>query len=204
MRRNLLINIACKVLILFILIAESPGQELCVERPIELNVENADIILTGTVRKIERNYSEYQYAAYIEIHRIIKGHHQINELFNMNMENIEIRNSLSKRTNRQSINGQIIFIYNFGDRSICDSVVKPHDVRIFMLSIDSFQRLYLNSSLIQPTLKKLRNLNIISQNEQTYDIKLCNVNLLLLTINHSFKPIKQIKQKKIFNRRFFS
>ena len=176
MRRNFLINIACKVLILFTLIAELSGQELCVERPIELNVENADVILTGTVRKIERNYSDHQYAAYIEIHRIIKGHHQINEIFNMNSENIEIQRSLSKRTNRQSINGQIIFIYNFGDKLICDAIVKPHDVRIFMLSVDSFQRLYLNSSLIQPTLKKLRNLNIVSQNEHTYDIKLCNFN----------------------------
>ena len=103
----------------------------------------------------------------------------------MNSENIEIQKSLSKRTNRQSINGQIIFIYNFGDKRICDSLVRPHDVRIFMLSVDNYQRLHLNSSLIQPTLKQLRDLNIVSENEKTYNLKLCNI-FNFITLNYYF------------------
>ena len=157
--------------IIFLILIKSI--QSCKEKPIELNVENAEIILTGTVRKLERNYSQMQYGAYIEVHRIIKGHIQIYELFNLNFNENEMQKNLTKRTSKQSIYGHILFINNFGDPRICDSIVKPHDVRIFMLGIDSNQRLYLNSSLVQPTLTKIRNLNIVSENEHTFDIKSC-------------------------------
>lgn len=162
-----------------------PVSQACKEKPIELNVDNADIILAGTVRKLERNYSLTQYGAYVEVHRVIKGNHLIYDVYNTVYENpyqIEMQKNLSKRTHRQqnSISGQIIFVYNFGDTNICSSKVSPHDVRIFLLSVDTYKRLYLNSSLIEPTLTKARNLNTISENEITYSLKICKFKIILV------------------------
>ena len=184
MQRNFRMNISCKLIIIVTALINLSlvSLQTCKEKPIELNVENADVILTGTVRKIERNYSQQQYGAYIEIHRIIKGHDQIYEIYNMNYENafsIEMQKNLSKRTNRNSINGHVIFVYNFGNLQICEAVVSPHDVGIYLLSIDAQNRLYLNSSVIKPILTKVNNLNVISANENTYDIKTCNFALII-------------------------
>lgn len=152
------------------------AENVCKENPIELNIENADVIIAGTVRKLNKNYSDSIYGAYVQIHRVIKGHNQVYDIFNLKIENrndpIERANrNLAKRTNKLTINGNILFINNFGSGFICESNVKPHDVRIFLLSIDKHKNLYLNSSLIQPILAKAKNLNTYIENEYYEDTK---------------------------------
>lgn len=55
------------------LILAHSNADFCLEKPLEENIKNADVILTGLVRRLERNYSEQSYSAYIQIHRILKG-----------------------------------------------------------------------------------------------------------------------------------
>lgn len=60
----------------------------------------------------------------------------------------------SKRTNKLLINGNLLFVRNFGSESICESHVKPNDVRVFLMRFerglfDDEPRVFLNSSLIR-------------------------------------------------------
>lgn len=150
----------------------------CRERPIEVNIENADIILAGTVRKIERNYSQSTYAAYIQIHRIIKGHSQVYEILNMNYDSFfdinggilnNHKNLVKKNQSKNVINGKILYVSKFGSKEICESSVKPHDVRIFLLGVDSHKSIYLNSSLIQPRLMRAKPKNSITMSGEYFD-----------------------------------
>lgn len=137
--------------------------EQCRERPIEENFLQADIIITGTVKSLERNASRSHkhmtpYSAQIQIHRIIKGYDLVFKLLNINVEQLSAveqankRNKLfAKRTSKLSMNGNLVTVRNFGEKSICESNVKPHDVRIFPLRVDvkNNNQLYLSSSLIK-------------------------------------------------------
>ena len=148
----------------------------CKEKPIEQNIENADVILVGTVRKLERNYSFNLYVALIEVQRIFKGHQQINDLLSFNLENSlvkDIQRNLTKRTNKFAVNKHFLQIYNLGSNEICESNVRPHEVRIFLLNVSKQKRLNLNSSLIPTTLTTLRNLNTLIDNKNSENAR-CN------------------------------
>ena len=154
------------LLVCFLTASEALKQ--CKEKPIEQNIDNADVIISGTVRKLERNYSFNLYSALVEVHRIFKGHQQVNDLLSFNLENSlakDIQRNLTKRTSKFIINGHLLNLYNFGSIEICESNVRPHDVRIFLLTISRQKRLTLNSSLIIPTLTSLRNLNTLIENQ---------------------------------------
>jgi hypothetical protein len=135
-------------------------------RPAEESFLAAHIIVTGTVRKIERNYSQATYAASVQIHRILKGYELVYDLLNINTaaaaEASSSSNSnlfhlaekrdklLAKRTSKfASINGNFMLVRNFGSAAFCDSHVKPNDVRIFLLKVNSRKEIYLASSLIR-------------------------------------------------------
>lgn len=60
-------------IIVFAVILVDSNAHFCLEKPLEENIKNSDVILTGLVRRLERNYSEQGYSAYIQIHRILKG-----------------------------------------------------------------------------------------------------------------------------------
>lgn len=147
------------------------GNVLCREKPLEQNIHNADVIITGMVRKLERLYSESIYGAYVQIHRILKGFDQMNDFLRQTSATIDDSSNsrekfsnkfLAKRTNKMSlINGNVLFVKNFGSSSICESHVKPNDVRVFLLKLVSENKdersIYLNSSLVKIEANSLRN-----------------------------------------------
>lgn len=172
----------------------------CKERAIEQNVENADVIFVGTVRKIDRNYSHHIYDAFVQIHRIIKGHPQIYELVSSNYEYAKyisdnersltsseallFRNVTKRAATKFTVNGHVVTITNFGNKQICDSHVTPNDIRVFMLTLESnphqqqhhhhqyyAKRLVLNSSVIHTRLNSLTNLNSFIESENFEDVK---------------------------------
>lgn len=160
------LQIVCLALLF---LSSGTSSKVCREKYVDENIANADIILSGTVRKVERNYSSDLYGALIEIHRIVKGREKVYDLFDLKIddEDNHLRLKTKKNIKRVTVNGNTIFVLNFGSPNICESNVKPHDVRIFMLRIDSSKQLFLNSSIIQPISKELRNLNSLFENQFT-------------------------------------
>ena len=182
------------LVVCLVVLIDSKCSLACKEKPLEQNIENADVIFAGTVRKLERNYSSVHYSALIEIHRIIKGYHLVYDIVYANIDSQRLfvdgqnRPILARRTsaNKLVINGHVIYVNNFGSNAICESKVKPNDVRIFLLSMDKQRKLYLNSSLVQPTLTKLRNLNaIVEGSPSSRDIK-CIDQFFLRKPNNNF------------------
>ena len=154
-------------------------------------------IFVGTVRKIDRNYSHHIYDAFVQIHRIIKGHPQIYELVSSNYEYAKyiadnersltsseallFRNVTKRAATKFTVNGHVVTITNFGSKQICDSHVTPNDIRVFMLTLESnphqqhhqyyAKRLVLNSSLIHTKLNSPTNLNSFIESENFEDVK---------------------------------
>ena len=183
----------------------------CKEKPIEQNVENADVIFVGTVRKIDRNYSHHIYDAFVQIHRIIKGHPQIYELVSSNYEYAKyiadnersltsseallFRNVTKRAATKFTVNGHVVTITNFGSKQICDSHVTPNDIRVFMLTLESnphqqhhqyyAKRLVLNSSLIHTKLNSPTNLNSFIESENFEDVKSKLNNRLIPFMSHT-------------------
>lgn len=153
-------------------------QRNCKESPLEVNIDQADVIIAGTVRKLERNYSKETYAAYVQIHRVIKGQNLLIDFLNIKLDNNLVDSNantklLIKRTNKIVVNGNLVHVKNFGSKIICESNVKPNDVRIFLLEMDSNNRmLYLKSSLIKTTLAKSKSNDLASDPKNTNE--LCN------------------------------
>ena len=184
-KSNFLISInSTKVFVLVILIFNSSiiaCSKVCREKYIDENIASADIILAGTVRKLDRNYSMNLYGALIEINRIIKGRQIVYDLFDLNFNSshddtettsllVRHKSGHNKNTKKKrlvTVTGNTIAAYNFGTQEICESNVKPHDVRIFLLKIDAGKQLHLSSSIIQPISKELRNLNSLFENQFT-------------------------------------
>lgn len=62
-----------KLLIVVSTFLSNVNASICREKTLDENIKNADVIITGLVRRLERNYSESTYSAFIQIHRILKG-----------------------------------------------------------------------------------------------------------------------------------
>ena len=164
------------ILVALFFVSKVNTSKVCRENYIDQNFEKADIILVGTVQKLEHNYYSNSYGALIEIHRIIKGRLQIYDLLNLKLEYMENKrarlrlksgNSSNKKTKRLTVNGNTLIVYNFGSAEICASDVKPNDVGVFLLNIDERRKLKLSSSVIHPISKELRNLNSLYENQYT-------------------------------------
>lgn len=159
------IFISLHLVVLFFSAQDVSTSNVCRENYIEENINKADVILAGIVKKIEQKYSDEKYVALVEIHRIIKGRKTTYELFNLRMFHSRSEQE-RKKTKRRTVNGNKILIHNFGNKEICESDVKPNDVRIFLLSEEN-GKLFVNSSLIQPTSKGQRNLNSLFDSQLT-------------------------------------
>lgn len=164
------------IIVTLFFISNVDTTKLCREDYIDQNIQKADIILVGTVQKLEHNYTSNLYGALIEIHRIIKGRLQIYEMFNLKLEYMENKqtrlrlksgNSSGQKAKRLTVNGNTLIVYNFGSSEICASDVKPNDAGVFLLKIDEQKKLKLSSSIIQPISKELRNLNSLYENQYT-------------------------------------
>lgn len=132
----------------------------CIEKPIELRVENADVILSGVVRKIDWNNSEKAYSAFVQPYHIIKGASLVNYTNNISL----ISENLTWSSTKTDIWKDLFKVKNFGSE-ICDSNVKLGDIRVFLLKFDSISKeLALNSSLIRISPVKIQNFEIISNN----------------------------------------
>ncbi|CAF0717274.1 unnamed protein product [Brachionus calyciflorus] len=156
--------------------------KICRESSIEENVVKSDVIISGIVRKLERDYSKQTYGAYIQIHRVIKGNAFISDNFNVSFEKIDYK---TKRTHRASLPSGLLNVRNFGSEKICDSNVKPNDIRIFLLRFDQKQKnLLLNSSVIKITLSKMQNFELIDNNYDLNATKYTDCTSNLLKICH--------------------
>ena len=150
----------------------------CKEKAIELNLAQADIVIAGVVRRLEPRHilTDKPYGAYIQIHRVIKGHIPLYDLLSAKWPNeqqikavndesdvvsdisMQVANRSSggselKRMKKFSAIGSTVFVRNMGSALICNSKVKVNDYRVFLLRFDSDrQHLYLNSSVIQANL----------------------------------------------------
>lgn len=82
-----------------------------------------------------------------------KGYDNVNDLV-LDRTQAEVKKNKPKRHDKLLINGNLIYVRNFGSGSICESDVKPNDVRVFLLKVerslyDDEPHLSLNSSLIR-------------------------------------------------------
>jgi hypothetical protein len=139
-------------------------------RTIEASIEQADVIIAGQVRRVDsyspENHTLFNtsYGAFIQINRIIKGQTLLYDILNRvnskklkskkrEFDSILNKNNTKqslKRTKKYSIIGNMVYVKNFGNLSICVSRVEQNDFRIFLLSYDSSKKsLMLDSSLVE-------------------------------------------------------
>lgn len=165
------VNILYFQILCVLILPSIKASKVCKENYIDVNIAKADVILAGTVKKLDRNYSNELYAAQIEIHRIMKGRARVYDLLNLEFtpdENKHLRlksNQIKKK--RITFSGDTIQVYNFGSPDICESNVKPHDVGIFLVTIDENEKFILSSSVVPPVSKELRNLHSLFENQFT-------------------------------------
>lgn len=170
--------------------------ESCIEKPIEQNIRNADVILSGSVlninTKVDMSDTDQTYSASIRVNSVIKGHSILNEIITLSKSaNMLMKSYIHDVSTQQhslvdhhlttnrllTLNGNILHVNNFGSTRICDSQVKLNDIRVFLLSVDQMRNLYLNSSLIHPTVERFKNSNIFAKNVNFDVIKCKNFNL---------------------------
>jgi hypothetical protein len=150
------------------------NETLCLENEGKVNIYNADLIISGIVRRLDRNYASLTYGAFIQIHRILKGHQLATKLISKMKEKKEIHNNDDDYShNTNLLNGHTIFVNNFGSHTICDSNVRPHQIGIFLLKFNYLDHTFnLNSSIINIVLPKLNSLLIGNDfNNQINDCK---------------------------------
>ena len=127
----------------------------CKENGIVKNVENADLILAGTIKDHAIYLPD---SAIIKINRLIKGHNQLLEILNDNNQNQYDRTrrirkkvkSIRQSTFRKILNNSsYILVKNF-DQNFCVSRLKQEDSAVFLIKIDySTKEFYLNSSIVR-------------------------------------------------------
>ena len=113
----------------------------CVEKALEDREEQANVVLTGTVRQLMNDYEHpYQMKGEIEIKRVMKGNGVVNSVPTMHIHHHK----------------KMVMVDGFGDPHICDSRVHAHDTRIFLLNRGRNGMLRLNSSLVRLSLNNLQ------------------------------------------------
>ncbi|XP_064642356.1 agrin-like isoform X19 [Lineus longissimus] len=112
----------------------------CVEKPLALREELADVVMTGTVRAMHPDdVNPSKQVAEVEAKRVMKGR--------------SIVRALPGKLNRRR--RKMVFIEGIGDPKFCESSVKKYDTRIFLLSTMSNGHLRLNSSVVRLTLRTI-------------------------------------------------
>ncbi|XP_041377630.1 agrin-like isoform X2 [Gigantopelta aegis] len=116
-------------------------QTACREETLELREEHANVVISGTVREIiPDSNGDKMYKSGIEVKRVFKGNSIVDSVTNF-------EDPVSRH--------KMLMVEGFGDSSICDSEVRPHDTRIFLLNKGSNGALKLNSSIVPITLVNL-------------------------------------------------
>ncbi|RNA43443.1 hypothetical protein BpHYR1_039739 [Brachionus plicatilis] len=134
----------------------------CIEKPIELRVENAEVICSGIVRKVDWNHSDQTYGAFVQLNNIVKGASLLNDHLNISLDNKD--SMRTKPIDKADTWKNLVYIKDFGSK-ICESDVRTNDVRIFLVKFDAKKKhLVLNSSLIRISPVKTQNFEIISNN----------------------------------------
>lgn len=114
----------------------------CHEKALEQREEEANIVMTGTVREL---YPDWQhpnmYKGEVEIKRVFKGTNSIRQMPGMH--------------NARRFFRKMVMVDGFGDPKICDSKVRRHDTRIFLLKKDDNGKLHLGSSVVRLTLPNI-------------------------------------------------
>lgn len=150
--------------------------ENCNENTLESREELANVILSGTVKKLYPNGHPGMMKGDIEVKRIFKGFNVINELTN------DYKNSLSNARNYRELavdrnknraanaikdgvpkrgSQLMLTIDGFGDPKLCDTKVNKFDTRIFLLTKGDNGDLKLNSSVVRVTLRNLEHADAV-------------------------------------------
>ena len=130
----------------------------CVEKDLESREEEANVVMTGTVRQLMADRKHpYQMKGEVEIKRVMKGNEVVNDIPTMHIH----------RGHRK-----MLMVEGFGDPHICDSRVLPHDTRIFLLNKGKNGELRLNSSLVRVSLNNLERTGAAVRGER-FSVKTC-------------------------------
>ena len=135
------------LLIGLILLLQNPGGQCfykrgCHEKALELREEEANVVMSGTIREL---YPDWQhpkmFKGEVEIKRVFKGDNEIRSMPGM---------AHARRLFRK-----MVTVDGFGDPRICDSKVRRHDTRIFLLKKKENGELKLESSVVRLTLPNI-------------------------------------------------
>ena len=134
----------------------------CKEESIERREQYAQVIFTGTVRRLYDDYMNVGlYKAQVEIKRILKGSDVINRLPGVYPETNDIYYPWTRR---------LVIVNGIGDPDVCRSLVRKYDTRIFMTTeVKGHRELKLNSSLIRLTLDNIDHTVAAIRGKSSYD-----------------------------------
>ena len=131
----------CLVLLSFCQLHTCRKQTGCREDPLEYREEQANVVISGTVREIiPDSNGDKIYKSGIEVKRVFKGNSIVDSVTNFE---------------DPVTHHKMLVVEGFGDQALCDSDVRPHDTRIFLLNRGSNGVLKLNSSIVPITLVNL-------------------------------------------------
>ncbi|KAK6965158.1 agrin [Biomphalaria glabrata] len=127
----------------------------CVSLSPEQAARLADIVVSGTVRKVMPDRDSSTSAS-----RLFKGQIEIKRVF----KGEKLLDSLFTKTPSQLWH-KLVLVKGFGDPSICRSSVQEKDTKIFMLQLNSKGELTLNSSILPLILLNLDYVDAIVHSE---------------------------------------
>lgn len=127
------------ILVSFINFANGRFKEGCVEKTLERREEDAEIVITATVKDLKNNTQHPgTFLGEVEIKRVFKGENFLKNFVRTPRYKIQER-----RYHRR------VKVEGFGDPFICDSDIRRSETRILLLSTNSDGYLRLNSSVLR-------------------------------------------------------
>lgn len=130
-------------------------KQACLEKPLEMAEEEANVVFTGTVRGLYKDWEHPDMMkAQVEIKRIFKGNNVVNGL--PSGQSGSSTNPWHKR---------VIMVDGIGDPHICQSKARKYDTRIFLANKGANGELKLNSSLVRLTLSNLEHTEAVVKSE---------------------------------------
>lgn len=125
----------------------------CREERLHLREDTSDVIVTGTVEKVDRHADDQEYGAQIIVKRVIKYP--------------------KPEAGFDARPGKVIRVEGFGNEAICDHHIKVKDSRVFLLKISSKRQLRLNATLLRITVPNLERIAAVVKGE-TYKRSIIN------------------------------
>ena len=116
----------------------------CLKKSIERAEEEANVIFTGTIRDLYKDYEHPRILkANVEVKRVMKGKNVVNSI-----EPVSSPSAMPWGRKTVVVDG-------IGDPGICESFARKFDTRIFLLVKGENGELKLNSSLVRLTLNNI-------------------------------------------------